>query len=573
MSSILDLSDDVLRHVVRLGLVDYLEQHRFARSCRRACEAVRAETTLWVTLSSGTWDNQLVGFPAPPGVVGKRFSAQLHIDVREEFLPQFPPRLRHGLELLLLANRRSASSVGLSSLRLIDRQDLGTILPGLAFHLAMAPTLGGLLTNRVRTEAITSVTLVQCVLPCNLGLLLKRVKRLRLWECLLESSDPGAEAALVASLATLPLEDLVWAGGRHAAPPLGLLETAREGASALRRLAVGISHMELEELTIGVGGAGLGTPPEASWTAIAGTDLETLALLGHDPLPTAFAQSLLAALPLWRHSLRSLHCGADALISLCQYGGECFVQRLAPNLEHLGTIDCSWLSPLWFFDAVDLVEQSEQSAERCSGEPSRALGDTPLDAPSAAADTLAGPPVAAARPLGQLRSLSLFINSPGATASRGFDPSSAMAGCEQWPSAGFEPGCAMHAAAERVVGACPKLERLYVTWYEEDDVTAAGLATALAPLTYAPCLRELNLMRSGENCGVLVPPEGASTYETLARALPKLRVVVHDGPPLQALGTEQPLWELADSVDMLRDGALCHGLAPRYEPHNRAARE
>ena len=132
-----------------------------------------------------------------------------------------------------------------------------------------------------------------------------------------------------------------------------------------------------------------------------------------------------------------------------------------------------------------------------------------------------------------------------------------------------------------IARAFPALERLFVTWYEEDDVAAAGLASALAPLAQMSALRQLHLMRSGENCGALHAPcalaeagETAHTaYETIASALPAVAVSLHDGPPLQALGTEQPLWELADTVDMLQEGALLRGLAPRYEPHNDAVRD
>ena len=48
-----DLSDDMLRHLARL-MRSYADRHYFARTCRRACEAARAETTLFVTLSSGS---------------------------------------------------------------------------------------------------------------------------------------------------------------------------------------------------------------------------------------------------------------------------------------------------------------------------------------------------------------------------------------------------------------------------------------------------------------------------------------------------------------------------------------
>ena len=48
------LTDDLLRMVVRLGLSDYSDRHAFAKTCTRAAECVRGETTLWVDLTCGT---------------------------------------------------------------------------------------------------------------------------------------------------------------------------------------------------------------------------------------------------------------------------------------------------------------------------------------------------------------------------------------------------------------------------------------------------------------------------------------------------------------------------------------
>ena len=138
---LLGLSDDILRHIVA-RIPSYEHRHSFALSCTRAADASRAETTLWVELHSGVWESQGVGLPAAPSVTDGRLTAPLHIDVRDDSLPHFSGRLRWALNILLLAHRRSAAQVGLHSLRLIERQDLERVIPGLAFHLAMASTLG-----------------------------------------------------------------------------------------------------------------------------------------------------------------------------------------------------------------------------------------------------------------------------------------------------------------------------------------------------------------------------------------------------------------------------------------------
>ena len=322
----------------------------------------------------------------------------------------------------------------------------------------------------------------------------------------------------------------------------------------------------------GGGGNGLGgdegddETAGARWLSIAGADLEQLALLGHTALPAPLSASLRAALPRWRHSLRVLHLGADALSSLCHgVGAVALIAALPPTLETLGTVDCSWLAPTWFFEAL---------AE-------------------------ATPPQQAPPPLSRLTQLSVFVNSPGAGASGLFAaPNYAPVSGEygDYYAASFEDGCALHVACGHAAARLPALRRLLITWYEEDDIEVAGVAAALAPLAAAPRLREVCLMRSGENCGALVlgatPSDAAARHlapsdaaRHLAQALaeaadalagggangaPPVRVRVHEAPQ-QALGTEQPLWELDDAADVLGDGALCRGLAPRYEARHEDA--
>ena len=50
----------------------------------------------------------------------------------------------------------------------------------------------------------------------------------------------------------------------------------------------------------------------------------------------------------------------------------------------------------------------------------------------------------------------------------------------------------------------------------------------------------------------------------LASALPHVARVRVQESPGQALGREQPMWELEDAVGMLPTAGLCRGLAPRH---------
>ena len=557
---LLELSDDLLRLVVR-RIGSYEHRHSLARTCRRCGETVRAECTLWVELVSSLWSGQDVGMSAP-SVVDGALSMPLQIDVTVDTLHNFPGRIRWALDLQLLAHRRSASTVGVRSLSLLDRDDLLKVLPGLSFHLAgLAFQLG----DRVNPETLSSLTLVHCELPANMGLLLSHVRRLRIWECVVQGvkgrssqSEAEYEQMLARSLSMLQLDDFVWIGGRHRPPPLALLETARAPhAHALRRLVLAVDHMALDELSDESDGADASSAPNNGgglrWTAVAGSNLEQLVLASRDTMPAVFGSSLLSALPTWSHSLRVLHMGADALSSLCcrEGGAAAFLDCLPPTLEVLGTIDCSWLGPTWFFEAMSSANATAPSPK-----------------------------------LSRLTQLTVFVNSPGATASNQqplgnrtwlseFNPAEHCT-LERWPTASFDNDCALSLIAQNVARIFPSLERLFITWYEEDDVFAASLATALAPLNHMACLRELHLLRSGSNCGHLInyPETGApldrkgleASHEALAAAsiasvLPAIAVVVHD-VPRQALGTEAPLWELEDAVNMLPEGALCRRLAP-----------
>ena len=140
---------------------------------------------------------------------------------------------------------------------------------------------------------------------------------------------------------------------------------------------------------------------------------------------------------------------------------------------------------------------------------------------------------------------------------------------EQWPSAQYEDGCALHLTASCIARDLPSLERLFITWYEEDDLSAADVARALSPLAGVRGLRELHLLRSGENCGQCVEDPAIP----IGHWLPGVAVFVRNGPPTQQLGTDQPMWELEDAADMLPEAGLCRGLAPRYDPHRQEAHQ
>ena len=75
---------------------------------------------------------------------------------------------------------------------------------------------------------------------------------------------------------------------------------------------------------------------------------------------------------------------------------------------------------------------------------------------------------------------------------------------ENGPTYAYEDGCALNVAATYIVSCFPKLQRLFITWYEEDDLSAEGIAKALLPLNEMEELKEVQLLRSGGNCGWLV---------------------------------------------------------------------
>ena len=89
---------------------------------------------------------------------------------------------------------------------------------------------------------------------------------------------------------------------------------------------------------------------------------------------------------------------------------------LPATLESLGTIDCSWLHPVWFFEAIRGARSSStRSLPAASSSTARFGGGDAADAsgpphPTAPMRVLSSPV------LDRLSELTIFINSPGATA-------------------------------------------------------------------------------------------------------------------------------------------------------------
>ena len=65
-----------------------------------------------------------------------RLVASVSIGVDERTLPTFADELRSALEVIQLANRRTAAYVGVGELRLQRRRDVSRLMPGLNFHIA-----------------------------------------------------------------------------------------------------------------------------------------------------------------------------------------------------------------------------------------------------------------------------------------------------------------------------------------------------------------------------------------------------------------------------------------------------
>lgn len=592
------LSDDILRSVIG-HLPSYNHRQMLARTAQRFATVVRAQETMYIEMTSGTWVLHGVGCEEPCIVNGKPTSP-ISIDVDACTLHTFSERLRWALNMVLLAFRKSMSALEISSLRLHQRKDIPAILPGLSFFLVGAAMQVPGVVHSNRHAGLRELTMTYCVLPSNLALMIPHVQRLRLWDCVVEWSPAasgssaetvhGQRAFLAASVLGLAaLRELVWGGETRPAPPELLLESPRTEVDGRARLEVLVlSTDKMQGLSSDEPGQpygseeGEGHPPwgrqlaaedaggcGALWRLAGGGELRELVLLqkeGEDLSPSAAASLLFTLRGAWHRTLRVLHLPADSLCALADAsrlplggGQHRLFDMLPPGLETLGAVSCSWLSPSWFFNAL-----AEHNAAASAGAVSRVAGQ---------AD-------GSHRALRRLQTLTVFINSPGAsggealnfmgTAAGGTAAfSAATSALEVWPSATFEPGCALHRMAQGVAETLPWLQRLNIIWYDEDGLgDAAGVARALAPLGKCAGLRELFLMRDDENCG------GSPSETELPCMLRAVREVLPGVLRVSAWHTpeqsqaDRPVWEVEDRVGMLQGGSGCTcRLAPRRHHH------
>lgn len=558
-----------------------------------------------VEITSGTWELRRVAFEEPCIVNGKPTSP-IGIDIDARTLHTFPERLAWAVNYALLAFRRSVSTLEISSLRLHQRKDIPAILPGLSFYLVGAAMQLPGVVHTYQHAGLRELTLTHCALPSNLALMIPHVHRLRLWDCVVEwspassgsSADTvhGHRAFLAGSVLGLAhLRELVWGGETRPAPPELLLEAPRAEAEGRAKLEVlvlstdkmqGLSSDEPDQLYGSEEGEG--HPPwgqqlaaedacgsGALWRLAGGGELRELVLLqkeGEDLSRSAAASLLFTLGGAWHRTLRVLHLPADSLCALADasrlpVGGDQhrLFDMLPPGLETLGAVNCSWLSPSWFFTAL-----RGRNAAMAAGAASRDAGQ---------AD---GSHSHSHWALRRLRTLTVFINSPGASGGEALNFmgavgagtaafSAATSALEVWPSATFEPGCALHRMAQGVAETLPWLQRLNIIWYDEDGLgDPAGVARALSPLGGCACLRELHLMRDDENCGGgPTETELPAMLRAVREALPGLEHVRVWYAPEQSQA-DRPVWEVEDRVGMLRggsaSGSTCR-LAPRAHGH------
>ena len=260
----------------------YGHRQAFGRTASRLASIVRNEETLNVEITSGTWVLQRVGFEVPLVIDGSA-TAPIAIDVDEGSLHLFDSRLHWAIDHLRLAYRKSISNVEVSSLRLHRRKDISQILPGLSFHIAGAALRRHQIPRAVHASSSSSssssnfnsllgdLTLTQCTLPTNLARMLPHVRRLRIWDCFIQTTagQPVHRDRLefAKGLMALPqLDALIWAGESRP-PPTELLDASRAATASsdtplanLKTLVLGIDRLDFEHreegLPLELGGGG-----------------------------------------------------------------------------------------------------------------------------------------------------------------------------------------------------------------------------------------------------------------------------------------------------------------------------
>ena len=266
----------------------------------------------------------------------------------------------------------------------------------------------------------------------------------------------------------------------------------------------------------------------------------------HLPRRTSYFRSLIPAVLLPRGTHPELILGLPAFCILY------------PPHACACQIDCSWLRPTWLFDAV--AEGSASTSEPVVDVPMQTSAASGGAASVEAQRVAEGMATLAARRLSGLRELSVFINSPGAR------PTTYFGGTGQGEERPFDEGCALELVAKCAVAHCPRLERLFIEWYDEDAMPTAGVARALQPLAALGSLREVHWIRSTVDCTCFSGKDGllSAPHECneLLASPSGARVLVHDDA-VQTIAREEAagaaIWALEDAVGLL---PAVRGLVP-----------
>ena len=434
MPTLLSLSDDLLHAVLVAGALDLRARFALARVCRRFESLLRAGETLHIDVESNAYPS----FMASLGEVradetADARAATLELGLSRSTIDRTSGRLRHAIEVFLLAHRRSVSRVSLRSWSFIRHAaDVCALLPPLGFYAELVARAS---CGRVLSPcALTDLSLRQCTLSPGLAKCVPSAVRLRFWECPLADGADTAEI-VVSELAGLAhLRSLVWMGESHAAP-LELLAASRR-PRGLRRVAIScglVNPGEWDPLAEAQWAEG--------WAELGGTAGPEELIIGkehEEELLTSTESSVALARALTDGSwtrLSVLQIPENMLSTIVQsfLGGlPAALFSSLPALRSLGSIDCSWTSPTWFFEPL-------------------------AEAPP--------PPDSS---MHRIRTLAIWLNSPAGQP----NPE---------PHDDWDDGCALHAAATAIAAVFGRtLEVLHIRWYDEDEMPLIGVARASA---------------------------------------------------------------------------------------------
>ena len=514
---------------------------------------------------------------------------------------------RHALLLL----RRSAWGCAVSTLRLErhNASGISVLMPAMVASISDAQ----LAEPRLRPQQLVEVHLTDAVLPTSLGTLLvdhgfggpalatpssppPPRQRLRLWNC--RASHPSQVAPLALGLASLRLDTFVWASDdEDAAAPSALLDA--EGWHGARRLGLWLASSSSSPPSSYEGADGLEEPnvedeevegwcrawrrasaaveelavrcaaPRASPSPSMAAALRRALLCGSVDLAAeesgvgvgdasgAGAGTTGAGVGMGWRALRTLQMDPTLLSSLVRsFGGAAALLAALPALTTLGCVDVPWQQPSSFFETLPVSAVAAQGAAQ----------EEEATATAAAAAAVAGCAC-------QLTTLFVCVNSPGAPAST--EPHAhdwlclSQDGLTQMDPQGLwgpAHACALSHVVHQALWRMPRLERLLVAWYDEDDLPVHALARVLAPLGWwaAAPLSELFVLRASRNCGGISDGDGGgggaeggggedgaaqrlsdeSAACVLQAALPRLRVCVRHEAAQTAPGLEDNDWLL-----------------------------